>query len=316
MLTIATGKPYYIQLGINLARSFLLWNKGNEIGFEFVTDNRALIPSDLKPNIDIIDIPPGEFGEGFETKLYMDHFTQSRNTLFIDADCLIYRDLTDVFDRLKGNAVTAIGEDRTRGDFFGDIELLTKKLGLNYMPQFVGGIYYFELGEIAKKVFEYARGLKPRYDELELVRLRGKENEEPLIALGMAKYDQHAFPEDGSIKADRMFFHQMQSNVLSGRVRFWNNGEAPKQAYFQIPESRPAIGHFNASFSENYEYLSEEVRLNITARKIPQPFIEAYVFILFYFPGKVREILKKQLRPLYHALFGVRKVKTTKRVVD
>ena len=315
VLTIATGKPYYTQLAINLAYSFLLWNKGNGINFEFVTDNRELIPQALRPHIKIIDIQQGEYGQGFETKLYMDHFTQSQQTLFIDADCLIYRDLTDVFDRLQGNAVTAIGEDRTKGDFFGDIEPLIKKLGLNYMPQYVGGIYYFESGEISKKVFDCARGLKPKYDELGLIRLREKENEEPLIALGMAKYGQHAFPEDGTIKADRMFFHQMQSNVLTGKVRFWNGGLPPKVAYFQIGESSPAIAHFNDSFSENNEYLSEQIRLVFSTKKIPKPFIEIIVFTFWIFPGKLRKEIKNLLRPFYHVLFGFRKVKSSKRMI-
>ena len=80
--------------------------------------------------------------------------------------------LESVFDQFKGNSVSAIGDTLTEGDFFCDVASVLKKLRLSYMPRFVGGIYYIEKNDISSKVFDYARSLLLRYDDLSLIRLK------------------------------------------------------------------------------------------------------------------------------------------------
>lgn len=183
------------------------------------------------------------------------------------------------------------------------------------MPRFVGGIYYFERTDTAQKVFEYARELKPQYDDLGLIRLRGSENEEPLIALAMAKYGLRAYPEDGSIKADRMFYSYCDVNVLKGRALFWNEEAIIPKAYFHLKESKPIVGHFNASFAENYEYLSESTRLKLFSKTQSKIFANAISQVFIVWPGKLKSITKDFLRPIFHFFFGTRKIKPSKRIL-
>jgi len=56
VLTIATGKKTYINMAVNLARSFLWWHKNSNIQFQLVTDQPAFIPADIKNQIKIIKI--------------------------------------------------------------------------------------------------------------------------------------------------------------------------------------------------------------------------------------------------------------------
>lgn len=314
VLTIATGKKYFIDLACNLIRSFLLWNEQTDIAFWLVTDRKELVPPKLAKKINTLEIQENQYGKGFETKLYLDRFAQTDQTLFIDADCLIYGDLTNVFDIFKGRFVSAIGDHIIEGDFFCDVTKMINQLELSYMPRFVGGVYYLEKSPITEKVFDFARSLKPRYDELGFIRLRGVENEEPLIALGMAKYNQKVVPEDGSIKADRMFFKYCRTNILSGKAIFWNEDTYPEKVYFKIKQANPLIGHFNASFAENYEYSSENHRLKLRSLGLPTVLSNLYTDIFILFPGKLQAIFKEALRPVYRIFFGFRSVKKSKRI--
>lgn len=315
VITIATGKPYYIDLAVNLARSFLYWHPESEIQFWLVTDQPKLVPKEVADSIHIKSIDPNQYGTGFSTKLYLDEFAQTKYTLFIDADCLVYGNLEKVFDKFEGSAVSAIGDNVTAGDFFCNVAQVIKQLDIVYMPRFVGGIYYLEKNEVSKNVFSQARKLLPSYDKLGLIRLRGKENEEPLVALGMSHFSQKTIPEDGNIKADRMFYHHINTNVLSGKAKLWNNNKYPQGAYFQINESHPIIVHYNASYAENYEYLTEAHRLYLYSKLQSKLLANVTSYLQYTIPGKLKEGIKNALRPLYHALFGYRSVSISKRVV-
>lgn len=314
VITIATGKPYYINMAVNLARSFLYWHPESEIQFWLVTDQPQLVPKEVANVIYIKAIDPDQYGSGFSTKLYLDQFVQTQYTLFIDADCLVYGNLTSVFDQFKGKSVSAIGDNIVEGNFFCDVKQVIQKLNVPYMPRFVGGVYYLEKGEVCKGVFDKARELLPSYDKLGLIRLRGKENEEPLVALGMAHLSQETIPEDGRIKADRMFYSYLTTNVLSGKAKLWNKEEFPKGAYFQISKSTPVIVHFNDSYSEEYEYLAETHRLYLCA-KLPSKLLANLSAHLYHImPGKFKGMVKGILRPLYHTFFGYRNIKVSKRI--
>ena len=90
VLTIATGKQLYIEMAVNLARSFKLWNDGSGIDFHLVTDLPQHLPADVKAFVKIVQVQPGEFGAGFTPKLYLDKLAPEGQTIFIDSDCVIY----------------------------------------------------------------------------------------------------------------------------------------------------------------------------------------------------------------------------------
>jgi hypothetical protein len=307
VLTIATGKKIYIDMACNLALSFLLWNKDNGIEFYLVTDSASLIPKKVKEKIQIIEIDTNEFDTGFAIKLHLDKFIKTTHTLFIDCDCLVYGNLASVFDKFEGKSVSTIGKNELEGDFFGDILSIRSQFELNYLPKFVGAIYYI-------KIFQFARKLKPDYDKIGLIRLRKKENEEPLMAIAMAKYLQKSIDDDGSIKADRMFYMHLKSNVINPNAYLWNTSYLPVPDYCTLYSSIPKIIHFNASFTENYEYRAEVTRLYLQYNVIEMKFLNnliAKVFILI--PGIIKQNLINYLRPFYHSLFGIRKIKQTTR---
>jgi hypothetical protein len=318
VLAIATGKKTYVDMACHLAMSFLLWNSTSEIAFFLVTDCPQFIPQNLKEKIQVIEVDQGSLGQGFSSKLHMDQFTETAFTLFIDADCLVYGNLAPVFDEFKGRQVSAVGYNRSGGKnigFCNDIEEVIVNTSIKYFPLICGSVYYFEAGNIATNVFDHARSLLKSYYQIGLVGLRGKENEEPLLAISMAKFNQNPISDTGLIKADRMFYEFLDSNVIEGKARLWNNKNIPMPEYSTLKLALPLIVHFNAAFAESFEYESEVIRLKrVFINNQSIKIANAYADLFSVIPGRLIKGAKNLLRPVYNSLFGYRKIKTSKRI--
>jgi hypothetical protein len=318
VITIATNKKVFVDMACTLAMSFLLWNDTASIKFFLITDLPQFIPQKLKDKIDVVEVSPNELGEGFSTKLHMDQFAYTKQTLFIDADCLVYASLETVFDRFKGHHLSAIGYNRYEGENIGfckDIALVRDRTAISYFPLLCGSLYYFEKGETLKNIFDYARSLLHSYHKIGLISLRDKENEEPLLAIAMAKFNQQPVNDTGLIKADRMFYKFLDANVIEGRARLWNNAEIPMPEYSKLKLALPAIVHFNGYYAELFEYGSEAIRLKKKFLKNKSIAVaNSYATILSVLPGQSIQTLKNLLRPLYRLILGHRKIKSLKRM--
>jgi hypothetical protein len=176
VLTLATGKPIYIQMAINLARSFKWWHRNSSIRFVLATDQKQLIPPDLQ-DVEIIELKPGQYGHGFSPKLHLDKVAPAPKTLFVDADCLCVGSLESTFDRFAERPVSVVGTTISEGEWFGNVAAICQRFDLKALPKFNGGVYYLEKGEISDRVYATARELEPQYDEIGLVRLRDRPND-------------------------------------------------------------------------------------------------------------------------------------------
>ena len=316
VMTIATGKPIYLKMAVNLARSFKVWHSQSSIRFVLVTDQKRAIPSDLS-DIEVIEIKPGEYGKGFVSKLHLDIFAPAKQTLFIDSDCLCVGPLEPVFDKFKGRAVSVIGDIIKEGNCWGDVSSICRAFKIDWLPKFVGGIYYLEKGDMAKQVFASARRLESKYDEAGLLRLRGMPNEEPLVAIAMAMHGQKPITEDGSIKADLLFYpSKVKVDVFGGKASLWNLPESRKyNHHWPLRESRPLVVHFNCSFAERRYYAREAVRLEkVMSKGWPLAMASLYADITQNVPELVVEGVKDLLRPGYRRLLGTREVKKSNRL--
>jgi len=309
VVTIAVGRIYYLQLAKNLIKSFLIWNGASAIKLLVLTDNTTYFEEFRNnPKVIVKLLALEESQKSFTSKfLLIDHIVAEEN-LFIDCDCLIYKPLDSIFDTMSAYDFTAIGEERTSGDFFCDIKEMINKFNVIAMPVFVGSVYYFKNNHISKSVFAKALELKERYDELDFIRLRGKENEEPLFALSMALYNQHPIPDNETIKADRMFYDTSKTNVLKGKTKLKRVNQADQSTIV----CEPAIVHFNDSYSESANYLMEEARLKIAGRN--STLAEIDIMFRYYFKERATSIFKFVFRPIYHLLLGPSKVHSNKRV--
>lgn len=306
-------------MSVNLARSFFLWHLDDQIGFQLVTDIPDNIPADVRNQVELITVAKGEIGEGFSTKLQLDRLVSEGQTLFIDADCLIYRNLDFIFDFFDGRAVSVVGGYISDGEWFGDVRHICTRYGISAMPKFNGGVYYLEKGECASSVFETARLIEKEYDEAGFVRLRNRPNDEVILSVAMALHRQIPVPDDGSMMAEFVNFQSgVKSDLMKGKAILYN---CPRHAKYQsnwhLTKAEPAIVHFLGYHTQVMPYV-KEVRLLrlIVAKKLSRPMAGLLTFFSLTAPLRLIGGARDVLRPLYRRFFGVRPIKRSERMVD
>ena len=318
VLTIATGKPLYVRFAINLARSFMFWNQKSNIRFWIATDQPCALDRSLT-GVGVIRLKPGELRKGFSSKLYLDILAPAPHTLFVDADCLCVGPLDSVFQRFKGRPVGVVGASIRDGEWFGDIGALLRRFHLSEMPKFNGGVYYIERGQIATRVYDLARQLETAYDELGLVRLRGLPNEELPVALAMALNGLGPLQDDGTVMGDLFACAgDLEIDVLRGHSRLVNPPPSdPKhRSWYPFHVITPLIVHFLGDHTNNWRYRAEEKKLTVAMRwNCPSIVADRLVNLGFSFPHSRIEAARDLLRPLYHRVFGPRRVKVSERIV-
>ncbi len=318
VLTLATGKPIYIQMAVNLLRSLRHHHPRSDLQFVLATDQAQLVPADLS-EITILELTPGQYGHGFSPKLHLDRLAPAQKTLFVDADCLCVGSLEPVFQQFAGRAVSAIGTPIATGEWFGDVAQLCQRFGLSALPKFNGGVYYLEKGELSDRIYQMARSLEPQYDEIGLVRLRNRPNDELLMALAMALQGESVIPDDGSILSDPQACPgPMAIDVLRGHSCLVNP-PAPHplhQEWYPLQEVHPVLVHFLGHHTTTYPYTREALRLALTSQGWPHWATDLWASVACSIPQQGEQLVKQQLRPLYHKLFGTRSVKTSARVID
>ena len=143
VLTLAAGNPIYWQMAVNLARSFLWWHKQTDIRLCIVTDLPDELPGDLS-RVELIRVAPEKIGKGFSAKLHLDELSLAKQTLLIDADCLVVGSLESVFDRFRGGLYRLWEAALPAGEWFGDVTTICAHFQVASLPKFNGGISYLK----------------------------------------------------------------------------------------------------------------------------------------------------------------------------
>ena len=319
VLTIATGKKIYADMAANLARSFWLWNAESNINFYVATDQPQYLPDDVKHYIKIIPVQPDEFGQGFSPKLHLDKLAPIGKTLFIDSDCLIYGNIESIFEKFADRDVSVVGGYISSGEWFGNVASICKKFDVKQIPKFNGGIYYIEKGGKATQVYTTARELEKQYDAIGFTRLRGRPNDEVLMALAMEINGQQPIPDDGSILAEFVNFQSgIKSDLLNGISELYNHPANPKyQENWRLTIARPTVVHFLGHHNQVIPYTKEVKQLKyLFENKWPPNMAKAITFVQVTLPFTISLFLKNTLRPIYRSIFGLRKIKKSERIID
>jgi hypothetical protein len=318
VFTLATGKPIYSQMAFALARSFRLWHAGSAIEFFLATDlPRHQLPEDLR-DIKIIPVKTGQYGQGFEPKLHLDRIAPARQSLFVDADCLCVRSLTDAFDVFQGRSVSAIGREITDGEWSGDVATICRHFGVPALPRFNGGVYYLEPGEACSRVYETARTLLPQYDAIGFKRLRGFANDELLMSLAMARCGQKLVPETGTIMNTLLAGPGgIDVDVFRGRAVLYNPVRHKNHnPWYKLETMRPCLVHFLGVDTRNYPYGREVRRLELVyGNGWPIWLAALWTSISISVPAYASRTLKAIFRPIWHATFGARAMRPSERAM-
>lgn len=318
IITLATGKKFYFDLAINLARSFVVWNKHAGIDFYIATDLNYELPDDLAGYIKIISLKPNQYGLGFSPKIHLDKIAPPGRTLFIDSDCLIFDNLLNVFERFEGKTVSVVGSHISSGEWFGNIDIICKKFNLPHIPKFNGGLYYLENGPETTEIYKSAREIEKNYDEIGFVKLRNRPNDEVIMALAMQIHNQTPVADDGKVMSDPQACPGgYKINIINGK-RWLFNPPFPHplhQVWYPFEKVEPIIFHFLGSYTHDYPYRREAYRLKKTLKNQLNLRTESFAKIFIEWPDRIESSFKKLLRPTYTFLFGHRKIKKSERII-
>ena len=187
-VTLATGDEYYYKLANNMLRSYKLWNKDAEYPFAILCDRENEFTKGFD---DVIIISPGygKYTSKFELLLHSPY----EENVFIEPDCLIYRDLGHLWEYLSGEYdFTAFGWNDGNIDVWFT-EAVAEKFVIDKIPIFNPGYLFIRPGEkcgaIYKDCIAIADYLGECKENLPKCYVKDTLRDDPVLALAMLKND-------------------------------------------------------------------------------------------------------------------------------
>lgn len=253
-ITIATGKEQYYEIARNLLRSYRFTTK-NPLPFALLCDGENEYTKEFD-DVRIFD----EAKCNYLDKLEMYDYLPYDINIFIDADCLVYRDINRLFD-LFANAddFSCFGrvlplDDKT-GWFEYDNLKDDMKPQVDYVVGLHGGIYYMRKTDLCKKVFDSAKEFAKDYYSYGFKGKFTNPGDEPLVALSMAVNKCKPIKHD-----------------LSSLICYWEHEDlfkldiTGKYAYCTPLNIKTDIVHWGTRFTRSIPYRKEiaalELKLN------------------------------------------------------
>ncbi len=258
-ITIATGKELYFRIAANLLRSYRL-RAAHPKPFAILCDRENRY-TELFDDVILMKDPLRSYVD----KVRLPEFVPYDETIFIDADSLIYRD-PDFFWKVfeGGPAFSAFGSNYgtdERHAWFRIEDTGEFRDRVQYIPDFIGGVYYLRRSEELDRFGETARYIRDHYYDY---RFRQFENpsDEAIYSLAMAV---HGFRTAGDRSPDVCFIPHTETvdlDFLTGKVEYTNIYKKEKGL---ITDS--CMVHWGTGNTKKHRYLLEEYKLNEMDKK-------------------------------------------------
>ncbi len=189
---MAVGKPKFAECALGLGRSLRL------IG----DSTHRVVVTDLKDypwekSFDEVIEPKDPIEWIFFSKLTALDRTEADQVLFIDSDGLAFKRLDPIFDYCAGKGLVVAGRHVSQGDWYGDVATHCRNHGVASLPQFNGGLIYYERTKECQDFIETIYDYGKRAKELGFMRDDPLIPDEPCIALAMAQTGKgHLAPDE------------------------------------------------------------------------------------------------------------------------
>jgi hypothetical protein len=222
--TVATGDEHYYKIARNLLRSYRHFTK-NTLPFAILADRENAYTREFDRTI-LLDSPTNSYLD--KLKLY--EYLPYDISVFIDADCLAYGDLNEIFEHFReADDFCCYGrvlplEDQTGWFNYADLGELQSRV--SYCVGLHGGIYYIRRSEKAAAVFDTAREIAADYKKYNFKGHFSTPGDEPILALSMALQGCRPIPfHPEGICCYWEYEGGMDLNVKSGVARIRKNGQ-------------------------------------------------------------------------------------------
>lgn len=297
-ITVASG-DYYCKLAEHLYMSYKLFS-GCEYPFYVITDEEG--GKRLEKTFDGVIVKDG-FTNTSVDKICIFTETPFDETVFIDADCSVVRDLNFVFEVFEknGSDISAISRYSELKDGENGVQFTANTAKMlqihNDFPKFNGGVYWFRKSESSEEAVGFMMNeLLPNYHRYELLGRSNSTNmgDEPLVIVTMLRYGMKTVPVTNDIMfllTDKHF--KVEWDMNKRRCSYPWEGQAVS----------PAIIHWKFGGTETlmYERYDAEVkgryygqsRMSIGAAK-SKSFVKYKIYpkLLKLFP-KLHSVVRK-----------------------
>ena len=184
-VNIATGKEQYYEIARNLLRSYRFTTK-EPLPFAILCDAENEYTKEFD-DVCIFENARCNYLDKLEMYEYLPYDVN----IFIDADCLVYRDINRLFDIFESaDDFCCFGRVLSLDDKTGWFEYENLNSDLQKQVEYVvglhGGIYYMRKTEKCKKVLDTAKDFALNYADYKFKGKFETPGDEPVVALSMA----------------------------------------------------------------------------------------------------------------------------------
>ena len=257
-VTIATGKDNYYRIAANLLDSYRL-HTTDPMPFALICDRENRYSDKFDMTV-VIDDPTFSYVD----KLRLPEYVPFDETIFIDADCLAYVDLNSFWDLFEGAGEFSVFGRNYPLDYeygwFKREDTGKYKDEIQYIPDFIGGVYYLRKGERLEEFYALVKDILSTYHDYTF-RQFTEPADEPVFALAMAVC---GFKTAGDKSPDICFYPHatyFESDISSGLVRFTDRYYLDRGI---IPMAY--MVHWGSGNTKDPVYLKEEFRLRTLTR--------------------------------------------------
>ena len=245
ILTVAIGKKYVDQARF-LSYSCML-NSAHTLR-AVITDS----PESLSRFYDII-IPYNKNDDPFSLKTRLYELTPFDQTLFLDADSLIFHPIEYFWSFLDDQSYVYEGRKITSGEWYFDIGKTCKLIGTEWIPLFNSGMILFSKCDKTKEFFKtaYYYFANHKSEGISIPFFRGQNYpDEPMLAMALAKHNMEPINDYGRFSHTLIKAKKIHLNIIKKVANFYKD---EKTMY-------PLVVHFCGRRGNLY-YLREKIRL-------------------------------------------------------
>jgi hypothetical protein len=251
IVTIAIGSQVYLDMARDLALSMKLHCPG--IPRAVLTDATS---GEIIRLFDIVIPYRTEYGRGLYPKTCIDQYTPFLETLFIDGDSLVVRDLDFIWKLFGGREFAFVGQAISSGYWYTDIPALLARLRLTSLPSLNSGMFFFKQGDVATRVLRRTREIFLDEGQYPLDPWGNSRTDEIPLAIALEEAGIAPVPDQGTtMRTPIRIQGTMDIDVLAGRCVFEKDGETVN----------PAIVHF-ATWQFHPIYYRERAKLRLLDR--------------------------------------------------
>lgn len=291
IITISIGDSFYNSLAADLARSLEVHCP--DIPRAIIT-NRTDSPELSRLYQHLIQ-PVDEESYAFSHKLLLNDYSPFEETLYIDADSLVFRDLGFIWEQYKDQSVGFQGRVSREGEWYKqDMAQLIAKLDLSCMVQIQTGLLYFDKSDKSEEFFAIARDTYPKLPELgfRIWEHRAKDamSDEPAFGISASKLGLMPAKDPSRLMGFPMgITSKLEIDVIAGNCQLTSG-----PGYYLESETKmkPSVFHF-CTWHTHPVYTGERSKLRLSERFPWSTPVVGPVASLVRFKEKFSQFLKR-----------------------